>query len=113
MGLEPLEELITARRKEMAISRGDIAKCLGIRDTGMIGMVESGARRYALHRLPALAEFLHLDARELIKTWMQTHAPQCVPVLFQDDYTSLNVSPSGPDRKSERSLFPTKEDSDT
>jgi hypothetical protein len=42
---------------------------------------------------------------------MQTHAPQCVPVLFPD--ATLNVSPSDPNRKSERSLSFPREDSDT
>ena len=100
--MEPLEELITNRRRERMVSRAEIAKKLGIRDIGFIGMVENGARRYPLRRLPALAKLLELDPRELIRIWCMEHAPEVLCILFPDDDGTIYRRKSGNDLSFDR-----------
>ena len=75
-------DVIRVRREQLDKSQADVGRELGLLSGEFIGMVETGARRIPLDRVPALAAALQLDGPELCKLAISERHPVLYRELF-------------------------------
>lgn len=75
--------LIRRRREELNLTQAEVAEKIGL-TTDAITLVELGYRRLDLDHIPALAEALRLNRRQLCRQALQERAPQLYRELFRE-----------------------------
>ena len=73
--------LIRRRREELNLTQAEVAEQVGL-TTDAITLVELGYRRLDLDRIPALADALQLNRRQLCRQALQERAPELFHQLF-------------------------------
>ena len=74
--------LIRHRRQELNLTQAEVADKLGV-TADCITLVELGYRRLDLNRIPALADALKLNRRQLCRQALQERAPDLYRQLFR------------------------------
>ena len=75
--------LIRRRREELNMTQSEVARQVGL-TTDAITLVELGYRRLDLDRIPALADALKLNRRQLCRQALQERAPELYRQLFRE-----------------------------
>jgi len=77
-----LSRLIRHRREELNLTQAEVATKVGV-TSDAITLVELGYRRLDLDRIPALADALKLNRRQLCRQALQERAPELYQQLFR------------------------------
>ena len=75
--------LIRHRREELNLTQAEVGEKIGL-TSDAITMVELGRRRFDLNRIPALADALKLNRRQLCRQALQERAPELYQQLFRE-----------------------------
>ena len=78
-----LSRLIRHRREELNLTQQQVAEKMGV-TSDAITLVELGYRRLDLDRIPALADALKLNRRQLCRQALQERAPELFRQLFRE-----------------------------
>ncbi len=73
--------LIRHRREELNLTQAEVATKLGV-TADCITLVELGYRRLDLDRIPALADAVRLNRRQLCRQALRERAPELYRQLF-------------------------------
>jgi transcriptional regulator with XRE-family HTH domain len=83
-----VREVIRARRGELGLSQSALGKLLGLSDE-FVCYLEGGQRKLHLDKVPALADALKYDRKELCRMALQEHFPK----LFSELFDAPSVEP--------------------
>ncbi|ABE43855.1 hypothetical protein [Polaromonas sp. JS666] len=78
-----LISLISERQIALGKSDAELSTALGFERSTILTMTKSGAIKFPLNKIPALAEALELDASDLLVTAMKESAPDLLELIEQ------------------------------
>jgi transcriptional regulator with XRE-family HTH domain len=74
--------LIRHRREDLTLTQAEVAEQIGV-TPDCVTLVELGYRRFDLDRIPALADALKLNRRQLCRQALRERAPELYRQLFR------------------------------
>ena len=99
-------DYVRERRLELGLSPKEVSLTLGLKREETISLMETGARKPPLDRIPDVADALGLDRTELCRMFLKETAPKFSQALFaQKASIPLDSANSGAWQDSSEMMF--------
>lgn len=79
--IKSLVSLIEERQLALDLTDDQLAAAVGFERGGIMSLIRSGAIKFPLSKIPALAEVLEIDASDLLMTAMKEVAPDLLDLI--------------------------------
>lgn len=76
-----LIEVITERQVALNLTDDDLGTAVGFDIPSILSMIKTGAIKFPLNKIPALAEALEVDASSLLVTAMNESSPELMALI--------------------------------